>query len=307
MAMNCASKAPHQARQRGLAHAGGPQRIMDCSRPASKAIRSGMPGPARMALADDLINCRGRSRSAKGRCASACGAGRSSVSSMSRQSDQGTAMRTRCSWPHCRRGIQWFDEAWGASAAALSCAQALLRHEHLAQAVLPQQRNFVLAGGTQQPRGCRDSACARSRPCAGPGDCPRPPRSARPRGRHGPASARRVAGVAQHGGLVLGRSASTTSRSCSATTTGQPQRAAPFCATDPPMPPSTTWPSGCCRVVSMGSTASGSSAGPVAAPRLSVLQQPALERLQQGKGAVLSAIEIRRRPGSGSALQRAAA
>jgi hypothetical protein len=45
---------------------GGPQRIIECGRPDSKATRSGLPGPSRCAWPITSSRRRGRSRSASG-------------------------------------------------------------------------------------------------------------------------------------------------------------------------------------------------------------------------------------------------
>ncbi len=67
MAMNCASKASAISRASVvLPVPGGPQRIIECSRPDSKATRSGLPGPSRCCWPITSSSDLGRSRSASG-------------------------------------------------------------------------------------------------------------------------------------------------------------------------------------------------------------------------------------------------
>ena len=55
MLRNCASKASAISRAMVvLPVPGGPQRMQECGWPDSKAMRSGMPGPEQVLLADDL-------------------------------------------------------------------------------------------------------------------------------------------------------------------------------------------------------------------------------------------------------------
>ena len=67
MAMNWASKASAISRASVvLPVPGGPQRIIECSRPDSKATRSGLPGPSRCCWPITSSSVFGRSRSASG-------------------------------------------------------------------------------------------------------------------------------------------------------------------------------------------------------------------------------------------------
>jgi acyl carrier protein len=77
MAMNWASKASAISRASVvLPVPGGPQRIIECSRPDSKATRSGLPGPSRCGWPITSSSVFGRSRSASG---AARGVGESEV------------------------------------------------------------------------------------------------------------------------------------------------------------------------------------------------------------------------------------
>src|SRR5690606_35161767 len=48
---------------------GGPQKIMECGRPDSKATRRGLPAPSRWDCPTTSSKVRGRKRSASGACA----------------------------------------------------------------------------------------------------------------------------------------------------------------------------------------------------------------------------------------------
>ena len=70
MAMNCASNASAIRRASVvLPVPGGPHRIIECSRPDSKATRSGLPGPSRWRWPITSSSVFGRSRSASGAAA----------------------------------------------------------------------------------------------------------------------------------------------------------------------------------------------------------------------------------------------
>ena len=74
MAMNWASKASAISRASVvLPTPGGPQRIIECSRPDSKATRSGLPGPSRCCWPITSSSVFGRSRSASGAAAGGVG------------------------------------------------------------------------------------------------------------------------------------------------------------------------------------------------------------------------------------------
>ena len=75
MAMNWASKAPATRRASVVLPTRRPHRIIECSRPDSKATRSGLPGPSRCCWPITSASVCGRKRSASGASAGAAGGG----------------------------------------------------------------------------------------------------------------------------------------------------------------------------------------------------------------------------------------